>query len=193
VHRDIKPDNTFITKQGAVKVLDFGIARLREGDDAHANTQTGQTVGTPAFMAPEQALGETDRIGAATDVWSVGATMFTALTGRFVHPGKTQAEMLVFAASREAPAIGSVMSGLPKEIAAVVDKALAFEPANRWPDAEAMRDALRSAIAKLSPSGHRISLIDVGDSPSLRDKPSVGKTAFDATQVSSPEVSLATS
>src|SRR5580658_675100 len=80
VHRDIKPENLFLTSEGVVKVLDFGIARLREAGGAHAATQTGRMIGTPAFMPPEQALGRSKEIDGQTDLWAVGATMFTLVS-----------------------------------------------------------------------------------------------------------------
>jgi serine/threonine protein kinase len=77
VHRDIKPENLFLTTDGVLKVLDFGIARLREPGGPEAATRTGRMIGTPAFMPPEQALGRSRQIGGQTDLWAVGATMFT--------------------------------------------------------------------------------------------------------------------
>ena len=87
VHRDIKPDNLFWTKQGKIKVLDFGIARLRE-DTPSRRTRTGTVFGTPGYMAPEQALGRWQDVDARTDLWAVGATIFNLLTGQSVHEGR---------------------------------------------------------------------------------------------------------
>src|SRR5262245_22960662 len=86
VHRDLKPENLFLTTSSDLKVLDFGIARMRElPAEGHTRTRLGALLGTPAFMAPEQARGRWDEVDARTDIWAVGATLFTLLTGRFVH------------------------------------------------------------------------------------------------------------
>ena len=140
VHRNLKPENLFLTRDGEVKVLDFGLARPREGPPTA--TRAGAVFGTPAFMAPEQALGKTGEIDALSDLWAVGATAFLLLTGRLVHQAGTSEETLVLSATQPAPAIGSVVHDVPPIIARVVDRALAFDKADRWPSAQAMRDAL---------------------------------------------------
>jgi serine/threonine-protein kinase len=81
VHRDLKPENLFLTRQGELKILDFGIARLRELTPDGSSTRAGSLLGTPAFMAPEQARGRWDDVDARTDIWAVGATIFSLLTG----------------------------------------------------------------------------------------------------------------
>ena len=142
LHRDIKPDNIFLTTKSRLKVLDFGIARLRDSSSV-SSTSTGMMMGTPAFMAPEQALGKADRLGPATDVWAVGATMFTLLTGRYVHEGESANEYLVNAATKRAPALRSLAPEIPEPIAAIIDRALSFDIADRWPDARSFQAAIR--------------------------------------------------
>jgi serine/threonine-protein kinase len=144
IHRDIKPGNLMVTHDGAVKVLDFGIARLRDVANAHT-TQTGMVMGTPAFMAPEHALAKTDEIDAQTDLWAAGATMFTLATGMLVHEADNTQQLLVRAATAPARLLASVMSGAPAAICTVVDRALQFEKSARWSDATAMQNALREA------------------------------------------------
>lgn len=144
IHRDIKPANLFVTREGELKVLDFGIARLRDASSAQ-NTNTGMMLGTPAYMAPEQATGKTDEIGVATDIWAVGATLFNLLTGANVHVADTAQLMLIRTATVQARSIGEIMPSLPAGVVGVVDKALSFERQKRWDSAASMRSALRDA------------------------------------------------
>jgi serine/threonine-protein kinase len=143
VHRDVKPDNIFLTKQGRLKVLDFGFAQMKSGFRTE-QTATGFLLGTPGFMAPEQAVGDRPLIDAQTDVWSVGATLFILLTGQPVHDGESAAEMLVAAANYPARSISTLEPRLPTKLMAAVDRALAFQKSERWPDARSMQNALRN-------------------------------------------------
>jgi serine/threonine-protein kinase len=140
VHRDIKPDNVWVMQDGTVKLLDFGIARVREAQGVV--TKAGEIMGTPGYMSPEQARARWDEVDARTDVWAVGATMFSLLTGRLVHEGSTGNEVLLAAMTTPAPPLATVAPGLPLDLCRVVDTALAFERDRRWPSAQAMRDAL---------------------------------------------------
>jgi len=147
VHRDIKPENVFLTRTGKVKVLDFGIARLGSSPAPRRRRKSGATMGTPAFMSPEQARGRWDEVDARSDLWAVGATMFALLTGRFVHQAGTLNEQLLAAMTTVAPAIGTVLPDLDPEVARVVDRALAPSADDRWPDARAMQAGIREAYA----------------------------------------------
>jgi serine/threonine protein kinase len=145
VHRDIKPENVFVTTGGEVKVLDFGIGRFFESSEPGSATRSGRALGTPAFMAPEQALGRMREVDGRTDIWALGATMFSLLTGRFVHDAETPTELAVLAATRRAPRLRELAPEVPEPIRAVIDRALAFKKDERWAGAEAMDQALLAA------------------------------------------------
>ena len=126
-------------------MLDFGIARFFENNDPSA-TRSGRAIGTPAFMAPEQAMGRLREIDGRTDLWALGATIFSLLSGRFVHESEGSGEMLIFAATRPARPLKSLCPEIPEPLCAVIDQALAFEKKARWKDAAAMSDALCAAF-----------------------------------------------
>ncbi|HEY2515131.1 MAG TPA: serine/threonine-protein kinase [Polyangiaceae bacterium] len=134
VHRDVKPANVFLVRDGGVKVLDFGIARLLEGT---SGTASGALMGTPDFMAPEQAAGRARDIDPRTDIWSVGALLFYLLSGRPVHEGSGPLQ-LVQAAMTPPRSLGAVVPSMDPAVIGFVDRALAFEKGVRWPGARAM-------------------------------------------------------
>lgn len=144
IHRDIKPENVFLTADAKLKLLDFGIARAKE-TAGETLTRAGATLGTPAFMSPEQAKGTWDRLDARTDIWAVGATLFASLTGSGPHEKESLYESLSAAANLPAPKIGTLVPGIRPAIAQIIDRALEREPDDRWPDAATMRDAVRDA------------------------------------------------
>jgi eukaryotic-like serine/threonine-protein kinase len=149
VHRDIKPANLFVTTSGALKVLDFGIARARDvAVGAGAATGTGMVLGTPAFMSPEQALAASD-IDAQTDVWAVGATLFRLLSGRMVHEGENAQQLMIKTATTPPRSLGSLLSDAPARLIEVVDKGLAFDKSQRWASAAEMRDAVAAVAREL--------------------------------------------
>jgi eukaryotic-like serine/threonine-protein kinase len=144
-HRDVKPGNIFLTRAGQVRLLDFGIARLREATSKSTATKSGATMGTPAFMSPEQARGLWDEVDGRSDLWAVGATMFDLLTGRVVHEGRTANEQLLHAMTKEPPLLESVLPNASPAVCHLVNRALAFEKDRRWPNASRMQVAVRQA------------------------------------------------
>ncbi|HEX4517185.1 MAG TPA: serine/threonine-protein kinase, partial [Polyangiaceae bacterium] len=151
IHRDIKPDNVFVTNDGRVVVLDFGIARLvDQGGTSGSGTRTGTMMGTPAFMPPEQARGRANEMDASSDVWALGATLFWLASGRVVHEAETPNEQLVAAATLPAASLSRFAPNFPAPISEVIDKALEFTKDNRFHDADAMKLALHSAVLSVS-------------------------------------------
>jgi serine/threonine-protein kinase len=148
IHRDLKPANLFVTHDGEVKVLDFGIARMRAVTPASWTTNFGTVLGTPAFMAPEQAMGRAKEVDETTDLWATASVAFALLVGDVVHPAETNQETLVYAATRHARSILPFAPDTPPLVAAVFDRALLFDRAARWGSAVAMREALVRAASE---------------------------------------------
>jgi eukaryotic-like serine/threonine-protein kinase len=151
IHRDIKPDNLFLSKDGPehgpganLKVLDFGIARIRSSDRRALTTKAGVTLGTMQYMAPEQARGEL--IDGRADVFAVGATFFKVLAGQSVHNPQTEVELLMKATGQQAPRLLSVKPDVAPNLALVIDRALAFDKAHRYPDAATMLGDVRAVL-----------------------------------------------
>lgn len=144
IHRDIKPPNVFIMHSGAVRVLDFGVARMRAADQAM--TMAGTALGTPSYMAPEQALGIGEKVDARADLFSVGACLYAMLAGERLHRARTENESLVLAATQAAPSLARTAPDLPVELVAFVDKSLAFDPNHRFQDAASMRRELIAVL-----------------------------------------------
>jgi eukaryotic-like serine/threonine-protein kinase len=116
----------------------------------------GSFMGTPAFMSPEQARGRWDDVDSRSDVWAVGATIFNLLSGRAVHETDSVGEQLVMAATVPAPPLISILPEIDPLVADVVDRALAFDKARRWPDVASMQVALKHAISIVAPTGNLV-------------------------------------
>jgi tetratricopeptide (TPR) repeat protein len=143
VHRDVKPANVLFAQDGTPKVTDFGLAKLLEGDPGHDATRTGEPVGTPRYMAPEQAAGRPDRVGPATDVYALGTVLYECITGRapFVAPGVLETLEKVRTVEPLSPR--RLQPGVPRDLATVCLKCLRKEPEKRYYSAQELADDLR--------------------------------------------------
>jgi serine/threonine protein kinase len=148
LHRDLKPSNLYLTLEGALKVLDFGIARSRgasaTGAHTSLHTMEGTVLGTPTFMSPEQARGRWSEVDERSDLWSVGATLFTLATGRPVHEARNPTEALGLAMTAQARPVAELVPTIDQSLAFCIDRALRFQASDRWPNAKTMYAALTS-------------------------------------------------
>lgn len=157
IHRDIKPANLFVADSGQLKVLDFGVAQASQiVRESTLTTKGGDVLGTPAYMPPEQALGLWEQVDARTDIWAVGATMFTLISGQPVHTGRTPNEQLARAMTVSARSLSKVAPNVPLELCKVVDKALAFEQKDRYQSVTEMLDALHPGPRGARPTDSQV-------------------------------------
>ncbi|WP_437951776.1 protein kinase [Sorangium sp. So ce296] len=163
IHRDIKLDNLFVERTGRLKVLDFGIARMRDGVKTAMRTRTGATLGTVSYMAPEQVRGIS--VDHRADLFAAGATMFRLIAKRRIHEARTESELLVKMATMAAPPLASVAPEAPPGLCALVDRALAFDRDRRYPDARTMQADMR-ALLRGEPPPFASARLAAGDTPS---------------------------
>ncbi len=134
VHRDLKPDNVFVTRAGGkerIRVLDFGIAKILEGDGGLGSTQTGQVLGSPLFISPEQALGVPGKIGTCTDIYALGVMMFYMVSGEPPFFDEAPGRLLALHMDAPPPPLKEFAPHLPAPACAVVDQCLCKEPEDR--------------------------------------------------------------
>lgn len=156
VHRDLKPENIFLLRHpdGAlhVKVLDFGIAKLRGSSDGEGmSTQTGIVLGTPTYMSPEQATGNTQSADHRTDIYSLGILIYQMLVGDPPFRGKSFAELIIKHIQQEAPTMRTTRMELPIAWDVLVTKAMAKAPDDRFQSMSAIYDAALAAGHALNP------------------------------------------
>lgn len=157
VHRDIKPENIMLRKDGLVKVLDFGLAKLTEikSDETdlenstldQVRTNPGIVMGTVAYMSPEQARGVT--VDARTDLWSLGVALYEMLSGKLPFPGETTSDIIASILKTEVEPLENLKQENPKKIEAICFKALAKDTNERYQTAGELLQDLRQAIKHL--------------------------------------------
>jgi serine/threonine-protein kinase len=146
IHRDVKPGNIFLCDGASSvvpKLLDFGIAKTPQDD---FETQTGVVLGTPGYMAPEQA--QHGECGPFTDVWAIGAVLYRALTGHVPHAGNSVGDTLAKLVREPVPALAA--PGVNKSVCATIDRALALDPHRRYANMAAFARALTTATGLAS-------------------------------------------
>ncbi len=144
IHRDLKPDNLFVTTEGRLKVLDFGIARIIDGVPREYRTRTGMTMGTMPYMPIEQALGRHTEIDGRTDLYALGALVFRLLSGRPVFQARGEAALLLAMTTQQPPSLSSVAQDVPQGVCAIVDRALRPAREDRYPNARSMQGDVRA-------------------------------------------------
>jgi serine/threonine-protein kinase len=144
VHRDLKPANVLLTTAGAAKVADFGMAKFI--DSGAGVTATGAVLGTPSYMAPEQARGQAKSVGPAADVYALGAVLYECLTGRPPFKGATPADTVLHVLDQEPVAVRALNPLVPADLETVCLKCLEKDPARRYASADALADDLRAYL-----------------------------------------------
>jgi serine/threonine-protein kinase len=154
VHRDMKTANVMVAEGDRVKIMDFGLAKLK---GASLLTKQGTTLGTVAYMSPEQARGES--VDHRTDIWSFGVVFYEMLTGRHPFPGEFEQAVIYNILNGEPEPLSALRSGLPMELERIVSKCLSKEPSDRYQNIQEVPVDLRAVRAGLKSSGSDLSRV----------------------------------
>ncbi len=149
VHRDVKPGNLLRADDGVVKLADFGIAKAVS--DESGITQVGSVIGTAAYLAPEQAAGE--RVGPPADLYALGVVTYQFLSGRLPYEAQSLTELVLKQQRESPPPLDELNPEVTPQLAAAVDRALSLDPRDRYPDADALREAFIDGARGIGPTG----------------------------------------
>jgi eukaryotic-like serine/threonine-protein kinase len=200
VHRDIKPENIMVRRDGYVKVLDFGLAKLAGRDtpmisgEAPAkdllSTHPGLVMGTVSYMSPEQTLG--GDVDTRTDIWSVGVVLYEMLTASALFPGKTRNDVIVSILENEPPALNRLEEGVPAELERIVAKALRRKKEERYQTVKELALDLKTLKQELDVEA-RLQRSSTARSSDRPTQSSPGQLTGTARTTSAPVAALPTS
>jgi serine/threonine protein kinase/lipoprotein NlpI len=164
IHRDLKPANVLFAKDGTPKITDFGLAKMLEepADGPHDATRTGEPMGTPRYMSPEQAAGRPDQIGPSTDVYALGTLLYECLTGQVPFMAASVVTTMEKIRNETPVSPRRHQSTIPRDLATICLKCLQKEPGRRYPSAQALADDLGRFLrhepihARPTPSWQRV-------------------------------------
>lgn len=161
LHRDLKPGNILLTMQGTPKITDFGLAK-RMGDDSSNNTGTGSILGTPAYMAPEQAEGKIRELGPGVDIYALGSVLYHALTGRPPFVGETVLDTLQQVKNDDPVPPSRLQPKVPGDLETICLKCLQKEPRKRYETAQDLADDLSRFLKNEPIKARPVSIFERG-------------------------------